>query len=216
MKKLNLSLVTILAMSTFAIAGGDIAPVEPEVMVEETPMVVEDKGLYLGIAYGYQTAEIDRIDNQFGGTLLDADFGSIMIDAGYKFNSNIAIEGRYWFGLSDSQGLSWKHGLNSDVTIDAWGLYLKPMYPVSPAFNIYALLGYAGVDATYDIPNGGSLTSDSTNGFSWGIGGEYSFSNNWSLFVDYTSIINGEDGNVDVIDTEDSLTALSIGVNYKF
>ena len=91
-------------------------------------------------------------------------------DAGYKFNDNIAVEGRYWFGLSSSQGLSWRTGIPSDITIDAWGLYVKPMYPVSPAFDIYALLGYAGVDATYDIPNGGTLTSDTVNGFSWGIG----------------------------------------------
>jgi len=215
MKKLNLSLVTVLAMSTFAIAGGDIAPVEPEVVVE-TPMAVEDKGPYVGIAYGYQEIEIDRIDNVSGGTLFDEKFGSIMIDAGYKFNDNIAIEGRYWFGLSSSQGLSWRSGVPSDVTIDAWGLYVKPMYPVSPAFDIYALLGYAGVDATYDIPNGGTLTSDTVNGFSWGIGGEYTFSNNWSVFADYTSIIDGEDGNVDAIRTEDSLTTLNIGVNYRF
>jgi len=215
MKKLNLSLVTVLAMSTFAVAGGDIAPVEPEVMVD-TPMVVEDKGPYVGIAYGYQEIEIDRIDRVAGGTLLDEKFGSIMLDAGYKFNDNIAIEGRYWFGLSSSNDLGWRSGLNSDVTIDAWGLYVKPMYPVTPAFDVYALLGYAGVDATYDIPNGGSITSDTVNGFSWGIGGEYTFSNNWSVFADYTSIIDGEDGNLDAIRTEDSLTTLNIGVNYQF
>jgi opacity protein-like surface antigen len=215
MKKLNLSLVAVLAMSTFAVAGGDIAPVEPEVMVD-TPMVVEDRGPYVGIAYGYQTIEIDRIDIVQGGTLLDEKFGSIMLDAGYKFNDNIAIEGRYWFGLSSNKGLSWRSGIPSDISIDAWGIYVKPMYPVSPSFDIYALLGYAGVDATYDIPNGGNITSDTVNGFSWGIGGEYTFSNDWSLFVDYTSIINGEDGNIDAIRTEDSLTTLNIGVNYKF
>ena len=76
------------------------------------------------------------------------------------------------------------------------------MYPVSSAFDIYALLGYAGTDVTYDIPSGGSITSDTVNGFSWGIGGEYTFSNSWSLFVDYTSIINGDDGNVDAFRTE--------------
>ena len=91
MKKLNLSLVTVLAMSTFAIAGGDIAPVEPEVMVD-TPMVVEDKGPYIGIAYGYEKVRIDKATG--GSSLLDEKFASIMLDAGYKFNSNIAIEGR--------------------------------------------------------------------------------------------------------------------------
>lgn len=215
MKKLNLSLVTVLAMSTFAIAGGDIAPVEPEVVVE-TPMVVEDKGPYIGIAYGYENIQVDRINNITGGTLIDEKFGSIMLDAGYKFNDNVAIEGRYWFGLSSNKGLSWRNGIPSDITIDAWGLYVKPMYPVSSAFDIYALLGYGGMDTTYDIPNGGTLTSDNVSGFSWGIGGEYTFSNNWALFVDYTSIIDNEDGNLDGIRTENTLDTVNIGVNYKF
>jgi len=214
MKKLNLSLVTVLAMSTFAIAGGDIAPVEPEVMVDNTPMVVEDKGPYIGIAYGYEKVRIDRVTG--GSSLLDEKFGSIMLDAGYKFNSNIAIEGRYWFGLSSSNDLGWRTGLNSDVTIDAWGLYVKPILPVSPAFDLYALVGYAGVDATYDIPNGGSLTSDSTSGFSWGVGAEYAFADQWSFFVDYTSIIDSEDGKLDAINSEDSLQTVNFGVNYQF
>ncbi len=56
MKKFNLSLVAVLAMSTFAIAGGDIAPVEP---VIETPMVEESTpgNFYLGLAYGMANIE---------------------------------------------------------------------------------------------------------------------------------------------------------------
>jgi len=213
MKKLNLSLVTVLAMSTFAIAGGDIATVEPQVVVD-TPMVVEDKGPYVGIAYGYEKIKIDRESG--GSSLLDEKFGSVMIDAGYKFNPYIAIEGRYWFGLSSSNDLGWRSGLNSDVTIDAWGIYAKPMYPVTTEFDIYGLVGYSGVDATYDPSNGGSITSDTVNGFSWGVGGAYSFSDKWSLFVDYTSIIDSEDGNLDAINSEDSLDTVNVGVNYKF
>ena len=211
MKKFNLSLVAILATSTFALAGGDIAPVEPVVEYVEPAAV---GGFYIGGAYAWQRLLVEG--SAYGLKHIDDNFGGIMIDAGYKFNPYIALEGRYWFGLSSSNDLGWRTGLNSDVTIDAWGLYVKPMYPVSPAFDVYALLGYAGVDATYDIPNGGSLTSDTTNGFSWGIGGEYSFSNNWSLFADYVWIVDNEDGNLDHIRTENSLTTLNVGVNYRF
>ena len=51
MKKFNLSLVTVLAMSTFAFAGGDIAPGEPMI---ETRMVEESTpgNFYLGLGYG--------------------------------------------------------------------------------------------------------------------------------------------------------------------
>ena len=64
MKKLTLSLTAILAMSTFAVAGGDIAPMEP---VVNTPVVVEEVstggGLYIGIAYGYEKLTTERERN---------------------------------------------------------------------------------------------------------------------------------------------------------
>ena len=50
MKKVTLSMIVALAMSTFAVAGGDIAPVEPMV---ETPVIEESTGaFYVGLAYG--------------------------------------------------------------------------------------------------------------------------------------------------------------------
>ena len=215
MKKLTLSLVTILATSTFAIAGGDIEPVEPmvpAVVVDEAP--ASTGGLYLGIAYGYETLTIDRAS---GGNLIDEQFGSIMLDAGYKFNQYVAVEGRYWAGISSSNDLAWRTGLPSDVTVDAWGVYLKPMFPVSNQFNIYGLVGYGSADATYEPSNTLiSISSDSVSGFSWGVGADYALTNNWSVFVDYTSIIDGEDGNTDRIITEDSLDTVNIGVNYQF
>lgn len=80
-----------------------------------------------------------------------------MLQAGYKFNQYVAVEGRYWIGLEE--GMEVDLGINGDLTVDTWGLYVKPMYPVTEAFDIYALLGYASSDAsakagnfTYDIP----------------------------------------------------------------
>ena len=213
MKKLTLSLTTILAMSTFAVAGGDIAPVEP---VVETPMVMEapvNTGFYLGIAYGYEKLTIDRAS---GGNLLDEKFGSIMLDAGYKFNQYVAVEGRYWSGINSNNDLGWRTGIPADITVDAWGLYVKPMYPVSSALNIYGLLGYGSGDASYEPNNNVTITSDSVSGFSWGVGAEYVITNNWSVFVDYTSIIDGESGAVDAINTDDSLNTVNVGVNYQF
>lgn len=213
MKKLTFSLAAILATSTFALAGGDIAPVEP---VIQTPVVVDEVstgGLYLGLGYGYETLTIDRAS---GGNLLDEKFGSIMLDAGYKFNKYVAVEGRYWAGINSSNALGWRTGIPSDITVDAFGLYVKPMFPVSNAFNIYGLVGYGSADATYEPNNNVTITSDSVSGFSWGIGAEYSVTSNWSIFVDYTSIIDGEDGNTDAIITEDSLNTVNVGVNYQF
>ena len=60
------------------------------------------------------------------------------------------------------------------------------------------------------------MTSQSTGGFSWGIGADYAITNNWALFVDYTSVIDGEEGNLDNFNTDDSINVISFGVNYLF
>jgi len=213
MKKFNLSLVTVLVMSTFAIAGGDIAPVEPEVVVE-TPMVVEDKGLYLGLGYGFLSIDRDtRVpgnNNNFDqGT---ADYDQIMLQAGYKFNSNVAIEARYWLGLSDNAWATISDNTIQSVgEIDAFGLYIKPMYPVTPTFDIYALLGYATID--YSVTNGASGDLD---GFSWGLGAAYEFSNNVSVYVDYTELYDDDNTNAIGWKVEDAVDVVTVGVTYKF
>jgi opacity protein-like surface antigen len=215
MKKFNLSLVAVLAMSTFAIAGGDIAPVEEPVVV--VPEVIESTGgLYLGLAYGLLNASIEDKRDVAGGTitdtLLDTDFDEIMLQAGYKFNEYVAVEGRYWFGMESTIN-NWNINTTAnDVTIDAWGLYVKPMYPVTEAFNVYAMLGYAGADLEKHSLN---YVSDSLDGFSWGIGADYSFTENVAVFVDYVSIYDDEEtyagGEMDY-----SIDTWNFGVTYNF
>ena len=113
MKKFNLSLVAVLAMSTFAVAGGDIAPVEPMV---ETPMVEESTpgAFYVGLGYGaanvdsswaytppvMETAMSAKLFDVASGSY-DSDYDTIMLQAGYKFNPYIAVEGRYGFDLDE-------------------------------------------------------------------------------------------------------------------
>jgi len=224
MKNIVLSAVAVAAMSSFAVAGGDIAPVEePIVVVEE--VVESTGGLYLGIAYGFMNTEITDTTYPLGGTLentwLDEDFSSIMLQAGYDFNQYVGIEGRYWFGLDSDSTLGRGDlggNINADVTVDAWGVYVKPMYPVSDAFTVYALLGYAGADIEIDA-NNFTYTTDSVDGFSWGIGAEYRFTDAVGLFVDYVSvydddedfIVNGGD-----VNTEATITSFNLGVNYRF
>ncbi len=213
MKNIVLSAVAVLAMSTFAVAGGDVAPIEEPVIVEE--VVVPDAGFYLGLAYGWQGLEVYN-DMYTDVDTLDIDFGSVMVNAGYKFNSYIAVEGRYWFGLSSDDLLAWQNDLPADMTVDSWGIFIKPMYPVSDTFNIYALIGYASTDVTFDLPAGYSLETDSADAFAWGLGASYAFTENISMFVDYTQLLNNEDvaaGN-EVIDF--TLDTVNIGVNYRF
>ena len=213
MKKLNLSLVTVLAMSTFVMAGGDIAPVEPEVVVEE-PVVVEDKGLYFGLGYGFLSVDRNTIipgnNNNFDeGT---GDYDQILIQAGYKFNSYIALDARYWLGLGDNAWATISDNtIQSVAEIDAFGLYIKPMYPATPSLDLYALLGYATID--YSITNGSSGDLD---GFSWGLGASYEFNNNVAVFVDYTQLYDDDHTNPLGWKVEDTIDVVTVGVTYNF
>ncbi len=218
MKKFNLSLVAVLAMSTFAMAGGDIAPVEEPVVV--VPEVIESTGaFYLGAAYGLLSTDLEEKFPTVDGRTLTRDWGSddysqFMLQAGYKFNDYIAVEGRYWIGMDDT---SWNHVDHGELTneIDTWGIYVKPMYPVTDSFDIYALLGYA--DADYTVSGSGyTLSSDAFDGFSWGIGADYSFTDSVSVFVDYVSLYDDEFVNNAGNNVDFTIDTWNFGVTYTF
>lgn len=219
MKKFNLSLVTVLAMSTFAIAGGDIAPVEP---VVETPYVEEVSvgGLYLGLGYSVLKSDSNFFDADVGSGNLslsyDDDYSAIMLQAGYKFNPYVAVEGRYWAGLTDNSFTVGGNTFDSDAT--AWGLYVKPMYPVTDALDIYALLGYGSASMNGVVIDG--LTRDfDIDGFSWGIGAAYSFTDSFAVFVDYVDF-QDDDISFRGINTtgtfDHAFDSINLGLTYQF
>jgi len=214
MKNIILSTVAFLAMSTYVVAGGVIVPAD-EPVVE---VVKDDAGFYIGAAYTLLTNET-TISNGVNG---EVDYNGFMLQAGYKFNPYIAIEARYWDGGDEQLHMSHPAGHPDpddhtvDTQFDAWGIYIKPMYPVTEAFDIYALLGWGHqntVNHTY-------TPDDST--FSWGLGGEYTFIDNVSLFIDYVSIYddtaieNSIDPYGNEVDVEVQSTSINIGITYKF
>ena len=219
MKNIVLSAVAVLAMSSFAVAGGDIAPVEEPVVVVEP--VIEDSGFYLGLAYGAANVESTWTEYNAAGASAtypseDFDYSTVMLQAGYKFNQYVAIEGRYWIGLDEDILV------DETLNIDTFGIYVKPMYPVTDAFDIYALLGYASSDLT--VEDAAGVTYDPNydiDGFSWGIGAAYSFNDNVSIFVDYVNMYDDTevaesyaDGSYD--EQELVLSTINFGVTYKF
>jgi opacity protein-like surface antigen len=211
MKKFNLSLVAILATSTFSLAGGDIAPVEP---VIETPVEYDASAFYIGLGYGGMKAKLDT--DLFNINKHSDTFNQVMFQAGYSFNEYIAIEGRYYWGTDNSDWShwhAWSPLRSQNVSADSWDIFVKPMYPVTDSFDIYALLGYG--ETSFDYSYGESNFGD-TGGFAWGLGAKYDFSDNWSVFVDY---IDQEDGNLgglvnNFIDID--FDTWSVGVTYTF
>jgi opacity protein-like surface antigen len=209
MKKVTLSLVSVMALSGLAFAGGNIAPVvEP---VTEAPILVDESAFYVGIGYGYFNQNNDNIASSVADIEFEAN--SVLLQAGYQYNQSIALEGRYWIGVGD---ISQSGGLNpGDYSGDmnAWGLYVKPMYQVANNFDIYGLLGYADTSIEYD--NGAYWDTD---GFSWGLGAQYAATENILIFADYVNLgmHDGVDFEGSNIDADVDIYTFNIGVSYKF
>ncbi|NOR55223.1 MAG: outer membrane beta-barrel protein [Sulfurovum sp.] len=201
MKKTTLSIVSILALSGLAFAGGDFAPVEPVVEV----VVIEPSPFYLGLGIGDAAVNDDFTSEEFSTTTL-------MLQAGYQYNPYIAVEGRYTFGLDTDYAPGNTGALSSDYDGDfsSWGLYVKPMYPIGD-FSLYALLGYGGVMLD-DLAGGDAYES----GFQWGLGAGYAVSEQFTVFVDYVSLY--DDTGFDYraqLDDVDSDT-WTFGMSYRF
>lgn len=211
MKKFTVSVAAALAMSTFAMAGGDIAPVEP-VVEPVVEAVVDDSGFYIGGAYSYINGEQEHTAQYDGYSdyTYEEDWNAIMLQAGYKFNKYVALEGRYWFSIGDATANDGDGDGDYDIEDDltAWGIYVKPMYPVAENFNIYALLGYANVE----------IENWDESGFSWGLGAAYSFTENVSVFVDFVRLYDDDemDYSKRTYSIDSTIDAWNFGVTYKF
>jgi len=203
MKKITMSIVSVLALSGVAVAGGDIAPV--------APVIAPAGEFYVGAAYSAMNMDrssstIREIDDcvrdcgQYPDTIIpggDASGDAITVLAGYNYNDYIALEGRYTTTLQADD-------VDEMTNI---GLYLKPMYPVGQ-FNLYGLLGFGQVT----VDDGSADYSES--GFQWGLGGSFSVTENIGLFVDYTSLY--DDDGFDGLPGDTEIDSINMGVTYTF
>lgn len=198
MKKVTLSLVSILALSGLAFAGGDIAPV-----VEE-PIIVEDNSaFYLGLGFGGSELNVDDTSEQFTSS-------AMMLQAGYQYNEYVALEGRYSFGFSTDYDQGTTTGLDTYGDISSWGIYVKPMYPIGD-FSIYGLLGYGGVMLS-DVRNGDAYDS----GFQYGLGAAYNVTENISVFADYVWLYDDTGFDYVALTNDVDANVWTLGVSYKF
>ena len=196
MKNIILSLAALVAISSVGFANENSAPYESEV-VENSP---EDKGFYIGLAYSHLSHDIDY---EGLSTIVELDFNAIMLDVGYKFNPYIAVEGRYNVSLGDTD----MDDKADKAEISVLSIFVKPMYPIAPEMDIYALLGYSLTEAsnTYDV------TSFDEGAFSWGAGASYDMTEEFSVFVEYTQFYNDTLNGFDHV-----VDSFNIGVTYRF
>lgn len=233
MKKFIVSAVAMTAMSAFAVAGGDIAPVITEPVI---PAVENDNGFYVGLGYGLGKLEEDFHGDEDGAhTVFEGsekiDYDTIMLQAGYKFNQYLALEGRYWRSFGDN-GWTYREsgytagepytlsetGENGD-NLEAFGIYLKPMYPLTEELDIYALLGYGNV--TLNDDDHGDWLDESD--FQYGVGVSYDLTKNIAIFVDYMRLVDydssrhtGAQIGGSNIYLNDTLNMFNVGVTYRF
>ncbi|MDD5406382.1 MAG: porin family protein [Sulfurovaceae bacterium] len=241
MKKFTLSVVTVLSMSAFAVAGGDIEPVEPEVVVPAPapePVVVDDSGLYLGVAYSSVTTKVNFDWATVTGIPLGdgqakvSNESAFMGQAGYQFNKYFALEGRYWYGSNLKASYSYDDfngspgSGESNIDLNAYGIFAKPMFPVTEQFSIYGLAGYGNTQLKTDNADVKTfLGTDKVldkNGFQWGGGVSYAITDNLSIFADYVNLAHSVDksydlGGVVVINTSfKDVYTINGGLTYRF
>ena len=210
MKRITLSLVSMIALSSISFAGGDITPDPVPVVLEETAA-----SYYVGIALADTSTRGSEVDlNFFDKNSGQDNLINITFNAGYEFNQYIAIEGRYTTDVSQQ---------DSADNMSGWSLFAKPQYPVSQDFTVYALLGFGGVTVE------GGMFDENHNyypvdvddiGFQWGLGVSYSLQSytgyGVSIFADYTSLANDMDGVYGYFGLETDVDVLTVGVSYQF
>ncbi len=215
MKKIIMSLAAMTAMAT---AGGDILPTPVVETVEvQTPWT----GLYIGGALTANQTYLKGEADWFGTSANNKTAYGLQGDLGYTFfnNGDIALSAEGRFGGS--------FGGDDYVETSYWGIYAKPE-AMFGNFGVYGLVGYGELDYTKsgDVYGGIPVTyayTTTTDGFTWGIGGEYAISENVTIFADYVvqptlDLVGLTDVNYATVVTEDNIETdvISVGFNYKF
>jgi len=146
--------------------------------------------------------------------------GGVSLIGGYQFNEYLAVESRITKTLLERN--------YADMT--AYSMFLKPQYPVTDSFSVYALLGFGKVKVEgFEGDNGSGAHADvigktilDRTQFHWGIGISYSIVDNFSIFADYTSLAKDADiestlyGYDPVTYHKLSVDGVTVGILYRF
>ena len=238
MKRIQLSVLSLIACTNLLMAGGDfrsvttyevadayaaevveVTPViEVAPVVEPTPVVIppvvpataDVSPIYVGI--GLVAARYDaKCPTTPSGCTIDKT-GGALVRAGYDFNKYMGIEARGLMTTIKSNGGKIKH----------LGAFVKPMYPITEDLNVYALGGVAKTTTQ------GSMRRTDVTGLAFGAGVEYDLSEDkkkdakydrefdgiadqekgFGVFADYERLYYKENS--------PDLDAVSVGVTYDF
>lgn len=206
-------ITAMLTLSTLAFAGGNIEPAQVQIEVPEEVITTKNPNFYLGLGISNLKLENDFTNESFKAK-------AITLQAGYQYNSYLAIETRYTHHVGD---VEYDHGsdhrVNEGVNIEDYptdfsniGIYLKPQYKVND-FSLYALLGYGEVKLT-NIPLSGVDRAE--DGFQWGLELAYDVTEHISMYVDYLNMYDDKGFNYRAINQDIKVDAFTLGITYTF
>jgi opacity protein-like surface antigen len=203
MNTIKLSAVVLLLTSTFGLAGGDFAAVEPVIEIPEITEEAEQTGFYAGLGYSCLQMGLDTSD------LLDVRaMTAVSFTAGYNINQYLALEGRYTVSLGDLSVETWNADIDESWDMSNIALYLKPQYTMDK-FTVYGLLGYGQI--TFD--NG---TSYSETSIQYGAGISAMATDNIDVYLDYRRLYDDTDLDGFVPERDVSANSFTLGANYHF
>ncbi len=129
---------------------------------------------------------------------------------GYQVNSNLSVEGMLGMGMSDGTATITANNASAtaNVKVDSmYGVYGKVKAELAPGFEAFGRAGYSKSNAVLSVSSFGYSQSNSTDGFSWGVGAAFAVSPSVSVTVDYMSYASKDDVKV---------TGPTFGVAFKF
>jgi len=195
-------------LSSFAFGGNTSVPVSAPVV----PIVNDfSPTFYIGGGLSYFWLEDDISSEKFSSYLW-------MISGGVNLNEYFGVETRYYRSFGD---MEYEHGDTQNPNYDDFpatfydlGVYVKGRYAIGD-FEPYVLLGYGEIQ--FDaMPYTSGRAKRTENGFQWGVGASYGFTENISFFCDYVEFYRGDgfDGRA----TQFTVTsdAVTFGFTYKF
>lgn len=211
----------VLLMSSLVFASGK--SMGPLVTIEE---VKRDHIFYVGGGIAALSQRFTDVSPDFTDIINGQDrLGNFVLHGGYWITDFLAVEGRYSLGFHDEDAIEMDNG---------WSIFLKPTYKFDDGenrvkggnyFSVYGLLGYGNV--SFRGVNNTQGDVDNSD-FQWGLGlsytfralsntSDYTYKDNWSVFVDYTRLGKDMEGifeNNSIRNTD--LDALTVGVAYYF
>lgn len=152
-----------------------------------------DPGFYAGAGYMFATLESNDVD-------ADVDLGVLFLRGGYQINQYLAVEARLGEGVQEDK----IYGVKLEIE-EMYGAYAKVGLPTDVGLYPYALIGMTHAKLKASVPGDSATSTDSD--ISYGIGADYWFNKQLSAGLEYANFYD-KDG--------DTISGLTLGVNYKF